>query len=136
VDIIVTEENSGKAADALACWWEQPAGGATNANWTRHTIATQYTMNSLEVADVDRDGDMDLVITDFQVKRTNVQLAVGRDSQLDGIWMTANEGRGKITAARVVHDGPNRKTLRTSDVPTLRLHSPPVRGSTDGERAG
>ena len=58
LDIVVTEENSGAAADALACWWEQPAGGATNANWTRHTIATQYTMNNLDVADMDRDGDI------------------------------------------------------------------------------
>jgi hypothetical protein len=258
VDIVVTEENSGKASDALACWWEQPASGATNANWPRHTIATQFTMNNLDLADVDKDGDIDLVlaehrgtkrigvwennslgvfrerrvgegneshlggrladldgdgdldlvsiayddftklhlwrndspkggpasrqrrvrgpglqnpvgrvpsrgdtsdvvtsqtgdwgvvqatlgdgpeadgtillenrairvrytakrfpdgnkdhvIVDFLVKNTNGQLAAG--SQLDGIWMNADEGRGKITAAHVVHDGPGRKTL-------------------------
>jgi hypothetical protein len=238
VDIMVTEENSGKAPDALACWWEQPASGATNTNWLRHTIATQYTMNNLDLADLDKDGDLDLVlaehrgtkriavwenngrgtfaerrvgegreshlggrladldgdgdldlasiayddftklhiwrndnpkagpanrrgaaskvgdwgvvmatlddgpeadgtillenrtirvryeakrfpdgnkdhvIVDFLVKRTNSQLAAGSGTQLDGIWMNADDGRGKITAARVTHDGLDRKTLR------------------------
>jgi len=235
VDILVTEENGGAAADALACWWEQPAGGATDANWLRHTITTQYTMNSLDAADMDQDGDADLilaehrgrkgiavwendghgafserrvdegheshlggcavdldgdgdldlvsiayddftrlhlwrndstqregmrsrvvtnsdcpwgavkatlsdgpegdgtillenrairvrytarrfadgnkdhVITEFLIKKTGSQLAVG--DQLDGIWMNADEGRGKITSARVAFDGPDRKTL-------------------------
>jgi hypothetical protein len=234
VDIIVTEENSGKAPDALACWWEQPAGSATQTNWLRHTIATQFTMNNLDIADIDRDGDTDLVlaehrgpkrlavwenngkgvfaerrvgqgheshlggrladldgdgdldlvsiayddftklhlwrndnaplrqrdrtvssqsawggihvtlddgpehdgtlllenrairvlyttarfpdgnkdhvITDFLVKKTGGQLAVG--SQIDGIWMNADEGRGKITFARILADGDDQKTVR------------------------
>jgi hypothetical protein len=66
VDIVVTEENSGSAPDALACWWEQPAGGATNANWVRHTLATHYTLNSLDVADVDRDGQADVVLAEHR----------------------------------------------------------------------
>jgi hypothetical protein len=236
VDIVVTEENPGTASDALACWWEQPAGGAAEANWPRHTITRQYTMNSLDVADMDQDGDLDLilaehrgtkriavwendgrgafserrvdegheshlgactadldgdgdldlvsiayddftkvhlwrndnmqpettgprvvtsrvdpwgvvkatlgdgpegdgtillenralrvryaakrfhdgnkdhVITEFLVKKTGGQLAVG--DQLDGIWMNADEGRGRMTSARVTFDGPDRKTLR------------------------
>jgi len=56
VDIVVTEENRGEAPDALACWWEQPAGGPTNTHWVRHLIATQYTMNNLDLADVDHDS--------------------------------------------------------------------------------
>ncbi len=235
MDIVATEENNGKTPDALACWWEQPSAGATNANWARYTIATQFTMNNLDLADMDKDGDIDLVlaehrgakrigvwendgrgafverrvgegheshlggrladldgdgdldlvsiayddftklhiwrndspkggstsrrvatsragesgvvqatlgdgpegdgtillenralrvryeakrfpdgnkdhvIVDFLVKKTNGQLATG--SQLDGIWMNADEGRGKITEAHMVHDGPDRKTL-------------------------
>jgi hypothetical protein len=85
VDIVATEENSGKAADALACWWEQPASGATNANWTRHTIATQFTMNNLDLADVDKDGDIDLV------------LAEHRGPKRIGIW--ENNGRGLFAEA-------------------------------------
>jgi hypothetical protein len=235
VDIVVTEENPGAAPDALACWWEQPAGGVTRANWPRHTITTQYTMNSLDIADMDQDGDLDPilaehrgtkhiavwendghgnfserrvdegreshlggrvadldgdgdldlvsiayddfvklhlwrndstqpettsaqivasradawgvvkatlgdgpegdgtillenrairvryaakrfrdgnkdhVITEFLVRKTGGQLAAG--DQLDGIWMNADEGRGRITSARVAFDGPGRKTL-------------------------
>jgi len=87
VDIIATEENSGKAADALACWWEQPATGATNAHWTRHTLTTQFTMNNLNAADVDRDGDTDLV------------LAEHRGAKRLAVW--ENNGRGVFTERRV-----------------------------------
>lgn len=66
VDIVVTEENSGAAPDALACWWEQPAAGATEPNWRRRTIVTQFTMNNLDVGDVDRDGDIDLVLAEHR----------------------------------------------------------------------
>jgi hypothetical protein len=86
-DIIVTEENAGGSPDALACWWEQPATGATNANWPRHTITTQYTMNSLDVADVDKDGDVDLV------------LAEHRGTKRIAVW--ANNGLGNFTEHRV-----------------------------------
>lgn len=66
VDVAVTEENAGGSPDALACWWEQPAGSPTNANWTRHVITTRYTMNSLDAADMDKDGDTDLVIAEHR----------------------------------------------------------------------
>lgn len=55
------------------------------------------------------DGNKDHVITDLLLKKTGGQLAVG--DQLDGIWMNADEGRGRITSARVAFDGPEQKTL-------------------------
>lgn len=87
VDIIVTEENSGKAADALACWWEQPEDGATKADWRRHVIVTQFTMNSLDMADIDEDGDIDLV------------LAEHRGDKRIAAW--ENDGRGSFREHRV-----------------------------------
>lgn len=87
IDIVVTAENAGGAPDALACWWEQPAGSATNAGWTRRTIATQYTMNNLDVADVDKDGDADLV------------LAEHRGTKRIAVW--ENDGLGRFTERRV-----------------------------------
>jgi hypothetical protein len=90
VDIIVTEENylQPATADNLACWWEQPASGPTNGNWIRHTVTgAQYTLNSLDVGDVDRDGDVDLV------------LAEHRGDKRIGVW--ANDGAGHFTEHRV-----------------------------------
>ena len=86
VDIVVTEENSGPAPDALACWWDQPARGPTNTNWVRHLITTQSTMNNLDLADVDRDGDIDLV------------LAEHRGTRRIAVW--ENDGRGHFTERR------------------------------------
>ncbi|MHC1769399.1 MAG: FG-GAP repeat domain-containing protein [Verrucomicrobiia bacterium] len=88
VDIVVTEENAGKAADALACWWEHPA--PPNAKWRRHTISTQFTMNSMDVADMDHDGDPDLI------------LAEHRGPRRIAVW--ENSGRGSF-AERLVGEG-------------------------------
>ncbi len=82
-DIVVTEENDGKLPNARAFWWEQPAAGATNPNWVRHLITTQYTMNSLDVGDADRDGDMDLVIAEH------------RGTKQITVW--ENDGHGNFT---------------------------------------
>ena len=82
-DIVVTEENDGKLPNARAFWWEQPAAGATNPNWVRHLITTQYTMNSLDVGDVDRDGDMDLVMAEH------------RGTKRIAVW--ENDGHGNFT---------------------------------------
>ncbi len=83
VDILATEENSGASPDALAVWWEQPAPSPTNGSWTRRTITTRYTLNSMDVADVDQDGDPDVVLAEHQgAKRISVY---------------ANDGTGTFT---------------------------------------
>jgi hypothetical protein len=58
-DVIGSEEN-GLGSDAKAVWWEQPAD-PTASDWTRHPLVTQGTTNSLDVADMDDDGDADVV---------------------------------------------------------------------------
>jgi len=65
-DVAVTEENAGSLPDALAYWWEQPAASPTNGNWTRHWVTTRYTLNSMDGGDVDRDGDLDLVLAEHR----------------------------------------------------------------------
>ena len=116
VDIIVTEENGGDAADALACWWEQPAAGATKADWPRHTIATQFTMNSLDVADIDEDGDIDLVLAEHRgAKRIAVwendglgsfrerRVGQGRESHLGG-RLADLDGDGDLDLVSIAYD--------------------------------
>jgi hypothetical protein len=91
VDIVATEENSGASADALACWWEQPESGATSPGWTRHVIARQYTMNSLDVADMDRDGDTDIVLAEH---RGTKRIAVWENDGL-GVFKERRVGSGR-----------------------------------------
>lgn len=81
LDVIVTEEN-GEDSDAQSFWWEQTADPTSN-NWIRHLITTQATTNSLDVADMDRDGDTDII------------LAEHRGSKKLAIW--ANDGKGNFT---------------------------------------
>jgi hypothetical protein len=101
-DIIVTEENRGDAPDALACWWEQPPAGATSPDWPRHTIATQYTMNSLDQADIDRDGDIDLIIAEH------------RGARRIAVW--ENDGRGVFKERRVGQGHESHLGGRTADL--------------------
>ncbi len=81
LDIVVTEEN-GADSDAQTYWWEQPAT-ATAPNWTQHPITTQATTNSLDIADMNRDGAPDVI------------LAEHRGSKTLSIW--ANSGQGTFT---------------------------------------
>ncbi len=83
VDIVATEENTGANPDALCVWWEQPANSPTNANWTRRTITTRYTLNSMDTGDVDRDGDTDLVLAEHRGDKR--------------ISVFANDGAGSFT---------------------------------------
>jgi len=116
VDILVTEENSGKAPDAMACWWEQPAGGATSGDWVRHTITTQYTMNSMNVGDLDQDGDNDIVLAEHRgTKRIAVwsndglgnfdehRVDEGKESHLGGRLVDL-DGDGDLDLASIAYD--------------------------------
>lgn len=115
-DIIVTEENGGGSPDALAFWWEQPATSPTNANWTRHLITTRYTMNSLDVADLDMDGDSDLVIAEHRGSKTisafendgngnfsEHPFSTGRESHLGG-RLADLDGDGDLDAVSIAYD--------------------------------
>ncbi len=64
-DIVVTEGRSPEAEPAHVFWFEQPED-VKNGSWTRHTIAVQYSTNSLSLADMDRDGDIDIVTAEHK----------------------------------------------------------------------
>ncbi|RMH52401.1 MAG: VCBS repeat-containing protein [Bacteroidetes bacterium] len=70
-DIIVAEERwPGEEPDGNLFWYEQPASGV----WIRHHIVTQYSMNNLDVADLDGDGDVDLITAEHKGPRLELQL--------------------------------------------------------------
>ncbi len=81
-DIVVTEERyPGEEPDGNLWWFEQPADPA--GEWTRHRVVTQYSMNSLDVADIDQDGDMDLITNEHKGPRLELQW-----------WL--NDGKGQF----------------------------------------
>jgi hypothetical protein len=59
LDVVVTEEN-GTTEDAETYWLEQPKD-PKRADWPVHLVTSQGSTNSLDVADFDRDGDIDIV---------------------------------------------------------------------------
>ena len=61
LDVVVSEERyPGKKPDANLYWYEQLSG--KGMKFKRHTVTTnKYSLNNLDVADFDRDGDMDIV---------------------------------------------------------------------------
>jgi hypothetical protein len=83
VDIVATEERfPGKEPDANLWWFEQPADPA--AAWPRHRVTTTFSLNNLDVADFDRDGDPDIVTCEHK----------GSELRL---LLFANDGRGRFT---------------------------------------
>lgn len=73
-DLVVTEELwPGMEPDASMYWFEAPEDPAF-WNWTRHTIVTRYSMNNLDVADTDRDGDIDIVTCEHKGPAEELQV--------------------------------------------------------------
>ncbi len=72
-DVVVSEERyPGLEADGNLFWYEQPA--ALPGNWNRHGVVTQYSMNNLDVRDLDEDGDMDLVTAEHKGENLELQM--------------------------------------------------------------
>ena len=59
LDVVVSEETWPEMGPASVYWFEQPAD--PNESWSRHTIVTQFTTNSLDVADLTGDGVPDVI---------------------------------------------------------------------------
>lgn len=67
-DIVVSEERyPGPDPDANLYWFENP-GTNNNGIWLSHIIITAYSLNNLDAADLDKDGDIDLVTNEHKGK--------------------------------------------------------------------
>lgn len=98
LDILVTEENGGDA-DAQTFWWAAPAD-ATSANWPRQLIASQATTNSMDVADMDADGDVDVILAEH---RGTKKLSIWYNNGSGGlVEMPVSSGKESHLGARTV----------------------------------
>ena len=79
LDIVVSAANGSKNG---VYWWEQLDGAAGSA-WRLRTIVVQDTTNSMDVADMDSDGDIDVISGEH------------RGDERVAIWV--NEGRGQFS---------------------------------------
>ena len=86
LDVVVTDELCcpGEAPIVHLYWFEQFSYYKGQRNWQRHSVVEQFSMNSLDAADIDRDGDIDLVTGEHKGPAEKVQL-----------W--ENDGKGVFT---------------------------------------
>ena len=72
-DIIVAEERyPGLEPDGNLFWYQQPK--QKDGEWKRHWIVTQYSMNNLDIVDMDSDGDIDLLTCEHKGPNLELQL--------------------------------------------------------------
>ena len=72
-DIIVCEERyPGLEPDGNIFWYKQPAD--PKLDWERNWVTTQYSINNLDVIDMDLDGDMDILTCEHKGPRLELQL--------------------------------------------------------------
>ena len=103
LDIIATEERPDQKMDAHLYWFEAPAEPKTG-KWARHTIARHRSLNSMDIADVDGDGTIDIVVaehTDQNDKWARNNLIV----------VYFNKDRGRTWMPHVVERGPHSSHL-------------------------
>lgn len=90
VEIIATEERyPGLEPDGNMYWFS--ATEDLKGAWEKHIIVTQYSMNNLDIADIDEDGDIDLITNEHK----------GPDLELQ-IW--ENDGQASFTK-RIIDTG-------------------------------
>ncbi|HRX86528.1 MAG TPA: PKD domain-containing protein, partial [Phycisphaerae bacterium] len=74
--------------------------------WTRHTIVTQYTTNSMDVADMDHDGDIDIITQEHRgTKKLQIWDNDGCGNFAERIVDTGVEGHLGARVADLDHDG-------------------------------
>ncbi len=94
LDLITTEERyPGSVPNSHLYWFEQPENPA-ESEWTRHLIVKQTSMNNLDVADIDRDGDPDIIVCEHKMPFPGKEKTVDDNEKLE-IW--ENDGQGNFT---------------------------------------
>ncbi|MCP5100577.1 MAG: hypothetical protein GY943_33935, partial [Chloroflexi bacterium] len=134
LDIIITEEN-GIETDAESFWWEQPQD-PQSTNWTRHLITSQATTNSMDTADMNRDGIPDLVLgehrgtealsiwlNDGSGNLISLTIDVGKESHL-GAQTVDLDGDNDLDIVSIAWDDPQVLHMWRNDAILTKLHMP------------
>lgn len=97
LDVATSDERyPGNARNAYLTWYEQ-RGDPDKRGWEKHIIVTSKSMNSMDAADVDRDGDIDLVVGEHEMKGRGNQ-PLPRDEK---VMVYENDGKGTFSARTV-----------------------------------
>jgi hypothetical protein len=112
LDVVVSEET--RLKDASVYWFQHPDG---DGDWVRHKVVTQFTSNSMDVGDMDNDGDVDIITgehrgTEKLIVWENIQngsswgkhvVATGKESHL-GARVADLDGDGDMEIASIAWD--------------------------------
>lgn len=60
-DIVVSEERYPEVEPTASLYWFEKIDDKGKISWEKHILTTRYTMQNLDVADMDNDGDLDIV---------------------------------------------------------------------------
>ena len=92
LDIVNSEERyPGHVANADLYWFEAPPD-PTQPEWVRHHVVRQQSMNNLDVADMDSDGDIDIITCEHNMPYGE-EPAPGNEKLQ--IWV--NDGAGRLS---------------------------------------
>lgn len=99
-EIVITEERwPGKEPDAFLYWFSQENSNSTE--WKKHPVVQQYSMNNLDVADIDKDGDMDILTCEH--KGPNLELQIWKnDGKANFTKHTIDTGKENHLGAQFV----------------------------------
>jgi hypothetical protein len=99
---VVSEERSpGPDPDASLYWFEQPRYPKSQT-WKKHIVVTEYSLNNLDVADMDRDGDLDIITCEHKGPKGKFRLQIfENDSKGNFTEHIADRGKESHLGARV-----------------------------------
>jgi len=103
LDVIATEERQDWELAAHLYWFESPAD-PKKGTWNSHVIARHRSLNSLDIADVDGDGNVDIVVAEHTDQQTE-----GAPDNLTVIYL--NRYRARSWVPHVVERGPHSSHL-------------------------
>lgn len=98
LDVAATEESRDLLVNARLLWFEAKPDNK-KVRWQPHTITTMRSINSMDVGDIDGDGDIDISVAEHTDMTSNVLL----DDNLTMVF--ENPQRGTLFTPRLVERG-------------------------------